>query len=294
MQCKICQSQVQEVGKKIGCLDSREFTLLHCPQCNFSFVANPRLDFEEIYSESYYRGYGADPYVDYVYELEYPDLSIRTYEWQGILKVIKSLFPKSLNKQIDWLDYGYGNGGLVRYVNNTTNCKAIGYDEGWIVKKAQEYDIPVTHQLDQVKSHGKFDIVTAIEVLEHVEDPLNVLREIRSMLKPNGLFFYTTGNAFPHRKKILNWRYFIPEIHISLYEPETLAVALKKTAFRVGNSCHLHNGWSDILRFKVLKTLGVRKRNTLERMAPWNIIAPLISVITKYNYHPVAWAEGDE
>ena len=72
IQCKICQSQVQEVGKKIGRLDSREFTLLHCPQCHFSFVANPSRDFEEIYSESYYRGCGADPYVDYVYELEHP------------------------------------------------------------------------------------------------------------------------------------------------------------------------------------------------------------------------------
>ena len=68
IRCKICQSQVQEVGKKTGYLDSREFILLHCGQCHFSFVANPRLDFEEIYSESYYRGKGADHYVDYVYE----------------------------------------------------------------------------------------------------------------------------------------------------------------------------------------------------------------------------------
>lgn len=83
--CNIRQSPVEEIGRKQGKIDLREFILFHCPQCYFSFVGNPRQDYANIYSEAYYRGKGVDPIVDYMYELEHPDDTIRVYEWKGIL-----------------------------------------------------------------------------------------------------------------------------------------------------------------------------------------------------------------
>lgn len=288
--CKICQAEVYEIGKKTGRLDSTEYRLLHCPKCQFSFVANPRRDFERIYSEAYYGGNGADPFVDYINELANPDQSVRTYEWMGILSFVQYLWQSPLSKETSWLDYGCGNGGLIRYVQTVTNCKVIGFDEGWIIEKAHSHGIPVTHNMDDVRAQGNFDVITAIEVLEHVEDPLKTLKEIRSLLKPGGLFFYTTGNAFPYRNNLLNWRYFIPEIHISLYESESLMIALGKTGFRCENVYDLRYGWSDIYRFKALKTIGIRRKNIYERMLPWRLIAALMSRISKINHHPIAWA----
>jgi len=41
---------------------------------------------------------------------------------------------------------------------------------------------------------GKFDVVTAIEVIEHLENPRHVLRQAKQLLKPGGLMFVTTPN----------------------------------------------------------------------------------------------------
>ena len=39
-----------------------------------------------------------------------------------------------------------------------------------------------------------FDVVTALDVLEHVEDPSSLIREASRVLKPEGLFFFHTFN----------------------------------------------------------------------------------------------------
>jgi len=77
--CKICQSNVEEIGYKLGLEDGREYFLLRCANCQFAFVENPRTDYINIYSEAYYRGTGIDPLIDYTYELENPNKTIRVY-----------------------------------------------------------------------------------------------------------------------------------------------------------------------------------------------------------------------
>jgi SAM-dependent methyltransferase len=41
---------------------------------------------------------------------------------------------------------------------------------------------------------GRFDIVTANMVMEHVHDPVSILREIRRVLAPGGVFLFHTPN----------------------------------------------------------------------------------------------------
>lgn len=291
--CKICQTPAEEIGHKQGISEISDFVLFHCPQCHFSFIENPRLDYSNLYSESYYRGHGADPHVDYVFELEKPDHTIRVYEWIGILKLVRSLYPKPVGPSLRWLDYGCGNGGLVRFIRSTTGCEIIGYDEGWIVEKAIEAGIPIVRQKEALASTQKFDVVTAIEVLEHVEDPINTLREIRSLMKRGGLFFYTTGNALPYRKDLLRWDYFLPEVHISLYEPGTMAIALKEAGFRPQVLESPSPGWIDIIRFKILKKLRLKRKNAFEKMLPWPWISSVVNSVRRVSAHPIGWAVGE-
>jgi SAM-dependent methyltransferase len=284
MLCKICASPTTDAGTKWGAFAQREFHLRQCPRCHFSFVSDPCTDYERIYSAEYYRGQGADPRVNYTFELEHPDLTVREYEWRGIHRVITAVGP--LRPGARWLDFGCGAGGLVRFCRSK-GIEAFGFDEGAIVKDVLTKGIPF---LSREQLDGQlFDVVTAIEVLEHVEDPIETLRLIRSLLKPGGLFFFTTGNAAPFRQKLASWSYVLPEVHVNFFEPRALEEALMKAGFGV----EFHGyapGFTDIIRFKILKNLGIRVRNAWEKALPWPILSRLADLRYHVSGHPAGRA----
>lgn len=285
--CRLCSSDTEEVGRKRGVYSQQWYDIRHCQTCHFSFVANPWTEYEKIYSAEYYSGNGADPLVDYLFESEYPQETVRQYEWAGLFQIITYL--TGLVQESQWLDFGCGNGGLVRYVSNHSSCHIVGFEDGWIRNKAMALKIPIidSEQLDS-RVHT-FDIVTAIEVLEHVVEPLEVLKKIHRLLKPGGLFFYTTGNAQPLRNRIMSWKYLVPEIHVSFFEPETLAYALARAGFQPEFKGFLP-GFTNIIRFKVLKNLHIRRPSILEQLLPWNVLARIVDFRFKITAHPIGWA----
>lgn len=285
--CRICLAQTVEAGSQVGTLQPIRYELRHCPNCRFSFVANPRTDFANLYSADYYAGRGADPLVDYLFELEHPERTIRVYEWRGILRIVASLVP--LGPETQWLDFGCGNGGLVRYGREYAGCRLVGFEEGWIRDQAVRRGIPIVDAGQFDKLRGTFDVVTAVEVLEHVPDPVAVLTTIRGLLKPGGLFFYTTGNAEPFRGRLPSWRYVRPEIHVSFFEPMTLARALTLTGFRPEFRGFLP-GFTDVIRFKLLKNFRLRRRSPFGRLVPWKALARVVDRRLRISAHPIGWA----
>ena len=286
--CPVCGSATEPLATLPGKVVPWQFELRHCPTCRLSFVANPCTDYARVYDEAYYRGRGADPMVDYVFEMEYPERTVRQYEWRGIVAAVRSM--AQLGPQTRWLDYGCGNGGLVRYLRDHAGIAAAGYDVGWITSRARESGLPILSDSEVQAAAGTFDIVTAIEVLEHIADPLDTLRRIRALLKPGGLFFYTTGNAEPFRGRLAEWGYVRPDIHISFFEPATLERALRATGFRP-EFRGFTPGFTDIIRFKALKNLGVRRRAAWQIPLPWGAAARLLDRRLRISAHPVGWAE---
>ena len=287
LRCKICNQVTTLVGEKRGRLLERAFEIVRCPACGFAFVANPWTEFDKVYSQAYYEGRGADPLVDYVFELEHPDESIRDYEWAGLVQVVSTLLKEK--ETFRWLDYGCAHGGLVRFVRQTSGIEMYGFEEGWIAEKARQSGIPLLDRAALVNQGGSFDVVTAIEVLEHVLDPLETLRHVRSLLKPGGLFYFSTGNARKQREQLLAWPYLIPEIHISLYEPGTLALALEKTGFRAEYSGYLA-GHSKMIQARVLKKLRVKKKSWWQSCVPCRLLAPVIDKKVGFTEQPIGWA----
>src|SRR6185369_15764465 len=137
------------------------------------------------YDEDYYRGNGVDPSVDYLFELEAPEETVRYYEWKGLVELIGGLTP--LDSQTRWLDYGCGNGSLVRYLRHNAVADVVGFDSGWIVGHSRKQGIPFLAEDEIEDHHGAFSVVTMIEVIEHALDPLEVLRQARRLLRPNGI-----------------------------------------------------------------------------------------------------------
>ncbi len=288
LHCRICDAPAAAAGAVHGAYSGRDFQLAHCPACGFSFVVDPWVDFAAVYDERYYAGEGADPLVDYAFELAYPERTIREYEWRGIEAVVSGLRGAPARPP-RWLDYGCGNGGLVRHLRAAGVADAYGFEEGAIADVARAHGIPLldAEQLDA--GDASFDVVTAIEVLEHTLDPVAELRRMGSLLRPGGVLFLTTGNARPYAARLSKWRYVIPEIHISFFEPRTLELAFTRAGLRPEHR-ELGRGFDDVLKFKVLKNLKLRRRSRLVDAIPARPLAALGERMAHLREHPVAFA----
>src|ERR1700691_4661463 len=82
--CRICNGASVPVGAVFGRYSKRDYHLRRCPHCRFAFIVDPWTEFARIYDERYYEGRGADPMVDYQFEMNRPDCTIHAYEWTGI------------------------------------------------------------------------------------------------------------------------------------------------------------------------------------------------------------------
>jgi SAM-dependent methyltransferase len=284
--CPVCGGASDPVGQKQGVRIVRDFHLRRCVDCGFAFVADPCLDFALIYDEVYYAGKGSDPLVDYAFEYEHPARTIRRYEWAGLHQVVEQLAPRAQT----WLDYGCGNGGLVRHVQQRGRYTAAGFDTGAWAERARADGLPLLTEAELAARAGTFDVITAIEVIEHDTDPVAFLREIRRAARPGALLFLTTQNSCNAPRNFPDWGYVVPEIHTSYFNPKSMALALTKAGFKPVYPGYLA-GWNDILRFKVLKNLRLREPTWWERGLPWPLLSRLLDRSYKFTEFPVGIAE---
>ena len=80
-----------------------------------------------------------------------------------------------------------------------------------------------------------------------------------------------------------------PEIHVSYFTSRSLADALRQTGFDPFPRGILP-GWDDIVRFKILKKLGVRNANAWQRLLPWTLLSRLADKKYGLSAHPLGRA----
>jgi SAM-dependent methyltransferase len=281
--CRLCGSTHTRLhGRKAGEFIRREFEFRVCSDCGFMFV-EPFSGFE-IYNDAYYRGHGPDPYVDY--ETEYRDWrrTDRVLEFDDLARIATRYLelhaPDNSKLQIPnskltapgavrWLDFGCGAGGLLKYLREQSTLagrplELTGHDVGSYAELLARVDGFRILDLEalQREPDASFDVISMIEVVEHLPAPLEALRLVARLLKPGGLLLLTTGNldSAAAREAGIHYRYCAPEIHVSLFNPRCLAQLYRRVSLEP-----YPVRYDGTVKFKVVKTL--RHRPLLRALA---------------------------
>jgi SAM-dependent methyltransferase len=265
--CRVCGSfHVERWGAKRGRqFVDREFTFWRCRDCDVRFVEP--VTGPEIYDEAYYQGRGVDPLVDYVAEYADYRRTPRLDEFEGLANLAERHFSSRADAgtpgPLRWLDYGCGAGGLLKYLrdrgslgaaNRERRIEVSGFDVGEYAERLRADGLPV-HTLETLRRipDSSLDVISLVEVIEHLDYPMDILADAARWLRPEGLLILTTGNlASPlARWQGIQFGYCIPEIHVTLWTPRALETAYARVGLvpfraRVSGS----------LRFKIRKNLG--------------------------------------
>ena len=82
---------------------------------------------------------------------------------------------------------------------------------------------------------SSFDVITSLEVIEHINTPKNEIKSFKNLLRSEGLVYITTPNFNSLLRYKLKENYtnviIYPE-HLSYYTPKTLSFAFKKFGFK--------------------------------------------------------------
>ena len=143
-----------------------------------------------------------------------------------------------LKKSSSILDVGCSAGHFLHSLRGKVKKRVgleLSQEEVSFIRKHLQF--PVYDQpIERVDiKEGPFDIVTALQVLEHVEDPVSFLTSIRKHLKDGGTLYLELPNIddalITHYRIPAYEDFYYREPHLSYFSKDTLARALKKAGF---------------------------------------------------------------
>ncbi len=149
------------------------------------------------------------------------------------------------------LDIGCGSGTFTiklakkypksRIIGADISEKVIGFAKKEIKKRKIKNVSFIVSGANKIKTNEKFDVVIISHLIEHLENPLGALKEIKSRLKKGGKLFLTTPNysslwpiaEFVFDKTMAKQGYSLDEQHISRFNCGSIKKIVKKAGFSV-------------------------------------------------------------
>jgi len=134
------------------------------------------------------------------------------------------------------LEIGCGSGEQLEFLHGL-GWQAEGLDTDTVaasVATARGLIVHTGSLEEQCFPEQQFDVIVSSHVIEHVHDPVGLLRECRRVLSPDGKLVFITPNtsSWGHKWFGASWLHLDPPRHLHLFNP----VSLRRTAEDAGFS----------------------------------------------------------
>jgi SAM-dependent methyltransferase len=168
-------------------------------------------------------------------------------------RLIRQLLSKFDGQRLKVLDFGCYTGQLLTSLSKSFELFGIEPNSMAAHVAAERGVKMVAAMIEaQTQSEQAYDVIIACDVIEHIPNPLELLRQLRSRLRPGGIAVVSTGDCDSWLWRITRakfWYCHFPE-HISFISPRWLRVMSSRAAFellRVDRFNH-RGGSPDLIR----------------------------------------------
>ncbi len=134
------------------------------------------------------------------------------------------------------LDIGCGDGSFICKAKENFVCTGIEISDylASLAKKHSGIKVITGNFLNTEFNSEKYDGVTLISLLEHLDDPLQAMKKCFEFLRQGGVLLVKTVNynCLNRRIKRGGWTGFRPPDHVVYFNPSNLKLLLKKVGFK--------------------------------------------------------------
>jgi 2-polyprenyl-3-methyl-5-hydroxy-6-metoxy-1,4-benzoquinol methylase len=227
--CNLCGSDEYKLlfkGRDRMISVDAEYNVVECQKCGLIFL-NPQPEEEELsphYSSEY------EPYIQNFFLKFITNI---------IAKIDARIFKRYLLSNAKVLEIGCSSGEYLSALRDETGWEVTGIDiSDYALSFAQKmYNLKVIkgNLIDIKFESAQFDLVIMRHVYEHLNNPDEILKEIKRILKPKGICFIVIPNADTIERSIFKehwWGYDVPR-HLFCFSVNTIKKLLEKNGFKI-------------------------------------------------------------
>ena len=246
----------------------RGYTYYSCNSCGMLYLSdgeNASNPDNEQYDNDYFKDtlkQGMSGYMDYAKQ----SLPLR----MNFRMLLSRIHPYvSLDKPASVLDIGCAYGFFLDEARKLgMSVRGLDLSENAIEWMEKKLGIKGTVGLSSDAPDGPFDIVTAIEVIEHARDPHSFLDDLCKRLNAGGLLMIVTGANDTPAARLLGkrWWYLNPPDHRSIFSRSALKKLITDKGFNILEHSLIPYHWVG-LNNMLLKAARIFESERLGRFA---------------------------
>ena len=148
-------------------------------------------------------------------------------------KIIKGICKFKTSGRL--LDIGAGSGILVEKATEI-GFFAEGLEPSkWLSDQANSRGIPVHNKILPIKKmNSSYDVVTLIDVIDHVPNPIEILSQIHDVLNDDGVGVVVTPDVSSLMARLLGWKWWhFRFAHIGYFNLSNIELSLNKANLEI-------------------------------------------------------------